>query len=230
MQPRVEAANHHVSRSVTDRIHLGAHQRRASESITGPTLTRLRTRDLGGGRGSAPPFHHLYETPRRDPARAQRLGAKPVLSRLLQSGQGIALEGGEVRLERTTAAPGIQPPSLARRGLSPWFGAARAIVHPVVDGLFYHVVQFEGHDWAHYGRFIALDRPRRIEHTWVSEATRGLKSVVTLTLEPQGNQTLVKLRHANVPDDELGRRHEEGWGFVLGAIADRFTKHSAKSK
>jgi uncharacterized protein YndB with AHSA1/START domain len=113
---------------------------------------------------------------------------------------------------------------------SPWFGAARAIVQPVVDGLFYHSVQFEGHDWAHYGRFIALDRPRRIEHTWVSEATRGLESVVTLTFEPRGDQTLVQLRHANIPDDELGRRHEEGWGFVLGAIADRFTKRSAKSK
>jgi uncharacterized protein YndB with AHSA1/START domain len=31
---------------------------------------------------------------------------------------------------------------------SPWFGVARAIVQPVVDGLFYHLVQFEGHDWA----------------------------------------------------------------------------------
>jgi uncharacterized protein YndB with AHSA1/START domain len=86
---------------------------------------------------------------------------------------------------------------------SPWFGTARAIVQPVVDGLFYHSVQFEGHDWAHYGRFIVLDRPRRIEHTWVSEATRGLESVVTLTFEPRGDQTLVQLRHANIPDDEL---------------------------
>jgi len=24
------------------------------------------------------------------------------------------------------------------------------------------------------------------------------------------------------PDDEMGRRHQEGWGFVLGALADRF--------
>jgi hypothetical protein len=47
----------------------------------------------------------------------------------------------------------------------PWFGAAKAIVQPVVDGLFYHVVRFEGHDWAHYGRFVTLDRPSRIEHT-----------------------------------------------------------------
>jgi uncharacterized protein YndB with AHSA1/START domain len=109
---------------------------------------------------------------------------------------------------------------------SPWFGVARAIVQPVVDGLFYHVVHFEGHDWAHYGRFVTLDRPRRIAHTWVSEATRGLESLVELSFEAQGEQTLVTLRHGNVPDDEMGRRHEQGWGFVLGAIAERFTRQA----
>ena len=105
---------------------------------------------------------------------------------------------------------------------SPWFGTARAIVNPVVDGLFYHSVHFEDHGWAHYGRFISLDRPQQIQHTWVSEATRGLESVVTLTFDPEGEQTVVTLRHTNVPDDEMGRRHAEGWGFVLGGLVERF--------
>ena len=109
---------------------------------------------------------------------------------------------------------------------SPWFGITRAIVQPVVDGLFYHLVQFDGRDWAHYGRFTALDRPRRIEHTWVSEATRGLESVVALTFEPQGDQTVVTLHHSNIPDDEFGRSHENGWGFVLDMIVERFARRS----
>ena len=110
---------------------------------------------------------------------------------------------------------------------SPWFGTTGAIVNPVVDGLFYHSVHFEGHDWAHYGRFISLDRPRQIQHTWVSEATRGLESVVTLTLDAEGEQTVVTLSHTNVPDDEMGRRHAEGWGFVLGGLVDRFASRAA---
>lgn len=105
---------------------------------------------------------------------------------------------------------------------SPWFGAAKAIVQPSVDGLFYHLVQFEGHDWAHYGRFVTLERSSRIEHTWVSEATRGLESRVSLTFEPQAGGTLVTLRHENLPDDDMGRRHGDGWGFVLDMIAQRF--------
>ena len=66
-----------------------------------------------------------------------------------------------------------------------WFGVERAIINPVVDGLFYHVVKHEGRSWPHYGRFIRLDRGRTIEHTWVSEATRGLETVVTITLAPR---------------------------------------------
>jgi uncharacterized protein YndB with AHSA1/START domain len=111
---------------------------------------------------------------------------------------------------------------------SPWFGVTKAIVQPTVDGLFYHLVQFAGQDWAHYGRFIVLDRPRRIEHSWVSRATGGLESIVTLSLEPDGQGTAVHLRHTNVPDDELGRQHQDGWGFILGAIAEKFSRREKK--
>ena len=103
----------------------------------------------------------------------------------------------------------------------PWFGCERVILQPVVDGLFYHCVRHEGRVWAHYGRFIRLERPRSIEHTWVSEATRGVETIVTLDFAPRGQETVLTLRHSNVPDDAMGRRHEEGWNFVLSAIAGR---------
>jgi uncharacterized protein YndB with AHSA1/START domain len=110
----------------------------------------------------------------------------------------------------------------ARSPGGPWFGCERVILQPVVDGLFYHCVRHEGRVWAHYGRFIRLERPRSIEHTWVSEATRGVETIVTLDFALRGDATALTLRHSNVPDDAMGRRHEEGWNFVLSAIARRF--------
>ena len=105
----------------------------------------------------------------------------------------------------------------------PWFGPAKVILDARVDGLFYHSVEHEGRSWAHYGRFVTLERPQRIAHTWVSEATQGKESLVTLSLEPAGDKkTVVTLRHTGVPDDEMGRRHAEGWGFTLQMIAKRF--------
>lgn len=102
----------------------------------------------------------------------------------------------------------------------PWHGAERVIFNPVVDGLYYLAIKHEGRVWPHYGRFTKMERPRLVEFTWMSEGTRGAESVVTVTLEPRGDQTDVTLRHAGVPDDELGRRHKEGWTSILSALAD----------
>ena len=106
----------------------------------------------------------------------------------------------------------------------PWHGSKRVILDARVDGLFYHAMEWEGKTWSHYGRFIALERGRRIEHTWVSEATQGVESTVTITLEPRGGETLLSLRHSNVPDDKLGRQHEQGWKWITDALADVLAK------
>jgi uncharacterized protein YndB with AHSA1/START domain len=111
----------------------------------------------------------------------------------------------------------------------PWFGAERVILNPAVDGLFYLALKHEGRIWPHYGRFLQLDRPRRIEHTWMSEGTQGAESVVTITLEPHGDQTNVTLHHAGVPDDEMGRRHQEGWSFILSEFAEALASRRSAS-
>jgi uncharacterized protein YndB with AHSA1/START domain len=111
-----------------------------------------------------------------------------------------------------------------------WFGVERVILSPLnpsVDGLFYHVVKHEGRAWAHYGRFIKLDRGRAIEFTWVSEATRGLESIVSVTLVSRDGGTDVTLRHTNVPDDDAGRQHEAGWTWYLNALGERIEKVTA---
>jgi len=56
----------------------------------------------------------------------------------------------------------------------------------------------------------------------VSEATKGVESVVAVTFEPRGTGTEVTLRHSGVPDDEMGRQHKDGWTWVLSTLAERF--------
>ena len=102
----------------------------------------------------------------------------------------------------------------------PWFGAERVIVNPVVDGLFYIAVKHEGRIWPHYGRFIQIDRPRRVEYTWMSEGTKGAESVVTVSMEPRRDDTEVTLHYAGVPEGEMERQHKDGWDWVLSAIAE----------
>jgi uncharacterized protein YndB with AHSA1/START domain len=122
----------------------------------------------------------------------------------------------------------------------PWFGAARMLIDPKVDGLFYFTVEHEGKTWAHYGRFVRIERPSPggsgsargsglVEYTWMSEATRGFESVVTVTFQPLEDETEVTLVHSGVPDDEMGRRHAEGWKWMLDTLAERFSMHEDAS-
>src|SRR5579883_3651385 len=61
---------------------------------------------------------------------------------------------------------------------------------------------------AHYGRFIEIERPARIEHTLVSPNTLGEESQVSLTLRRKGKDTLLTLVHSGIPDTERGQRHQ----------------------
>ena len=129
----------------------------------------------------------------------------------------------DITVNRTIPAPAekiydvwIDPKSPG----GPWHGAERVIFNPMVDGLYYLAIKHEGRIWPHYGRFTKMERPHLVEFTWMSEGTKGAESVVTVTLQHRGDQTDVTLRHAGVPDDELGHQHKEGWTWILNSLAD----------
>lgn len=108
---------------------------------------------------------------------------------------------------------------------SPWFGVPKVILDsPKVDGLFYSMYRIDGREIAHYGRFTALEKPRRIQYTWVSEATHGTETLLTVSFEPADGKTKVHVHHTNVPDDEGGRRHQQAWGYILARMTSHYGK------
>jgi len=112
---------------------------------------------------------------------------------------------------------------------TPWNEAAELILDPKVDGLYYWLfINEAGERKPHYGRFTVVDRPTRVQYTWMSLHTRGLESLVTVTFQKQGENTLLTLRHENLPDDEYGRGHEKGWGHLASQFADQFPRDRAQ--
>ncbi len=95
---------------------------------------------------------------------------------------------------------------------NPWNAAEKFVLDPKIDGLFFWTL----HGTSHYGRFTEFARPHRMQHTWMSPKTMGQESIVTLTFQPQGENTLMTLLHSNLPDYEPARGHEKGWGYFLG--------------
>jgi uncharacterized protein YndB with AHSA1/START domain len=97
---------------------------------------------------------------------------------------------------------------------TPWQKGDRLIMDAKVNGLFWLLVN-AGYPHPHYGRFIELDRPKRIQHTWMSQNTLGEESTVTITFAKKGENTLMTLVHSGLPDTESGRDHEDGWNYFL---------------
>jgi uncharacterized protein YndB with AHSA1/START domain len=109
-------------------------------------------------------------------------------------------------------------PELFRR----WFEPHRAIFRPAaVDELWYWEADHAGRLWAHYCRYVRVERPRLLEFTWMSEATRGLESRVTVEISPSGDGTELVLTHSGLPDDEMGRGHEDGWKGIIGTLGEK---------
>ena len=109
-------------------------------------------------------------------------------------------------------------PDLFRR----WFEPHRAILRKAaVDELWYWEADHAGRLRAHYCRYLRVERPRLLEFAWMSEATRGLESWVTLEMTPSRGATDLVLTHNGLPDDEMGRGHEEGWKHFTGILAEK---------
>ena len=107
---------------------------------------------------------------------------------------------------------------------NPWNAAEKFILDPKVDGLFYWTLK----GTSHYGRFTVVERPDRIQHTWVSPKTLGVESTVTATFRKKEDETLMTLVHSDLPDHELARGHEKGWNYFLDVLSEQFGNGSRK--
>lgn len=127
----------------------------------------------------------------------------------------------EVRVERTIPAPTAEVfdawlnPHIPG---NPWNAAEKFALDAKLDGLFFWHLK----GTSHYGRFTEIERPERIQHTWVSPSTSGLESTVTLTFDNQGEDTLLTLVHSGLPDTDGGRGHEKGWNYFLDILLAQF--------
>ncbi len=103
----------------------------------------------------------------------------------------------------------------------------RVLMTPKVDGLYYIAMLHEGRVYPHYGRFLVMERPRRLEFTWMSESTEGNESTVALRFDPDGDGgTMVRLVHSGLPSPEMAACHEEGWTGFMEILAARFARVS----
>jgi uncharacterized protein YndB with AHSA1/START domain len=85
-------------------------------------------------------------------------------------------------------------------------------------GAFTIIMQVGDSKIPHTGKYIEIDRPRKLVFTWESPESVD-DSMVTLNFtELSGGKTSIELTHVKFIDEKRRSNHEGGWGNILSKL------------
>ena len=111
--------------------------------------------------------------------------------------------------------------SAALKGLGLSGDIRRVEIDARVGGRFTFSDMREGVEMVHWGTYLEIDRPRKLVFTWFTsnEEEQENSSVVTLTIEPDGDSCVATIVHnMDAKNAEYVPQCEKGWGGMLGQI------------
>jgi uncharacterized protein YndB with AHSA1/START domain len=113
-------------------------------------------------------------------------------------------------------------PDLMVRWMSPFPGVVdcKASCDLRPGGAFSLVMSSEGSSREVSGTYVLVDRPRKLVFTWLGPLTNNVNTLVTLELNPSGDETDLVLTHERLPTTAIVEGHTKGWGHILDHLAD----------
>jgi uncharacterized protein YndB with AHSA1/START domain len=106
----------------------------------------------------------------------------------------------------------------------PGFGAMdvrRVEIDPRVGGRFTFSDMRADGEAVHWGTYLEIERPRKLVFTWFTseEEEKEATSIVTLTIEPDGDGCLATIVHEmDARWSDYIKQTETGWAGMLGQI------------
>jgi uncharacterized protein YndB with AHSA1/START domain len=114
----------------------------------------------------------------------------------------------------------LDPDRLARFLCAGDTHVARIEVDARIGGTFAVVMASERGEFDHRGRYVEIVRPERLRFTWISAATGGAETDVTVTFDAIDEGTRVTIVHVGLADETIAKRHQGGWQSILDKCRD----------
>jgi uncharacterized protein YndB with AHSA1/START domain len=76
------------------------------------------------------------------------------------------------------------------------------------------------------GTYVQVDRPRKLVFTWIGPLTNNVNTLVTVELNPCGDETDLVLTHERLPTPAICEGHTRGWRNILDHLADAVSRDS----
>ena len=117
-------------------------------------------------------------------------------------------------------------PDLMVRWMSPYPGAVdcKASCDLRPGGAFSLVMSSKESSREVSGTYVQVDRPRKLVFTWIGPLTNNVNTLVTVELNPDGDETDLVLTHERLPTPAMHEGHTRGWGIILDHLADAVSK------
>jgi len=113
-------------------------------------------------------------------------------------------------------------PDLMVRWMSPYPGAVdcKASCDLRPGGHFSLVMSSAESNREVSGTYVQVDRPHKLVFTWTGPLTNNVETLVTVELNPRGDETDLVLTHERLPTPEMHVGHTKGWGHILDHLAE----------
>jgi uncharacterized protein YndB with AHSA1/START domain len=113
-------------------------------------------------------------------------------------------------------------PDLMVRWMSPFPGAVdcKATCDLRPGGAFTLVMSSGQSSREVSGTYVLIERPRKLVFTWSGPLTNHVNTLVTLELNPSGDETDLVLTHERLPTPAICEGHTRGWGNILDHLAE----------
>ncbi len=113
-------------------------------------------------------------------------------------------------------------PDLMARWMSPFPGAVdcKASCDLRPGGAFRLVMSSADASRDVSGTYVQIERPRKLVFTWIGPLTNNVNTLVTVELNPLGDETELVLTHERLPTAAIVEGHTRGWGNILDHLAE----------